>query len=91
MLICGRSWHHRVLSVYVQVLELLLDKKAAEARHARETAARDAELTRLQDYIDQDLSELQQRQSQVLSCRTPENPAAPIAMLGRHLQFLRRC
>jgi hypothetical protein len=49
----------------VQVLELLLDRKAADARHAREVAARDAELTRLQDYIDQELSELQQRQSQV--------------------------
>lgn len=54
-----------VAELEAKVLELLLDKKAAEARHARETAARDAELTRLQDYIDQDLSELQQRQSQV--------------------------
>lgn len=80
-----------MISVYLQVLELLLDKKAAEARHARETAARDAELIRLQDYIDQELSELQQRQSQVMSCMTPGNPAAVIAMLGRHLQTLRRC
>lgn len=48
-----------------QVLELLLDRKAADARHAREVAARDAELTRLQDYIDSELSELQQRQAQV--------------------------
>lgn len=49
----------------LQVLELLLDRKAADARHAREVSARDAELTRLQDYIDHELSELQQRQSQV--------------------------
>jgi hypothetical protein len=49
----------------VQVLELLLDRKAADARHAREVAARDAEITHLQDYIDQELSELQQRQCQV--------------------------
>jgi hypothetical protein len=53
------------LPVCMQVLELLLDRKAADARHAREVSAWDAELTRLQDYIDHELSELQQRQSQV--------------------------
>lgn len=48
-----------------KVLELLLDRKAADARHAREVSAKEAELNRLQDYIDHELSELQQRQSQV--------------------------
>jgi hypothetical protein len=54
-----------VAELEAKVLEQLLDRKAADARHAREVAARDAELTRLQDYIDQELSELQQRQAQV--------------------------
>jgi hypothetical protein len=49
------------------VLELLLDKKAVEARHARDVAARDAEISRLQLYISDELAELQQRQAQV--CR----------------------
>ena len=52
------AWH-------TQVLELLLDRKAADARHSREVSAREAEIARLQEYIDQELSELQQRQAQV--------------------------
>jgi hypothetical protein len=48
-----------------QVLELLLDRKAADARHSREVSAREAEIARLQEYIDQEISELQQRQAQV--------------------------
>lgn len=47
------------------MLELLLDRKASDARHAREVAARESDLVRLQDYIDTELAELQQRQAQV--------------------------
>jgi len=49
----------------LQVLELLLERKAAETRHVRELAARDTELARLQLYIEQELAELQERQAQV--------------------------
>eukprot|EP00878_Enallax_costatus_P027150 GHUV01029204.1.p1 GENE.GHUV01029204.1~~GHUV01029204.1.p1 ORF type:complete len:507 (+),score=193.43 GHUV01029204.1:240-1760(+) len=48
-----------------KVLELLLERKAIEARHAREISIRDAELARLQQYIDEELAELQDRQAQV--------------------------
>lgn len=61
----GSGLRRHVAELEAKVLELLLDRKAADARHAREVSARDAELTRLQDYIDQELSELQQRQAQV--------------------------
>jgi hypothetical protein len=50
---------------FVQVLELLLERKATETRHARELALRDAELARLQQYIDDELMELHARQAQV--------------------------
>lgn len=61
----GSGLRRHVAELEAKVLELLLDRKAADARHVREVSARDAELTRLQDYIDQELSELQQRQAQV--------------------------
>ncbi|WIA18914.1 hypothetical protein OEZ85_003586 [Tetradesmus obliquus] len=48
-----------------KVLELLLERKAAETRHARELSLRDAELARLQQYIDDELMELHARQAQV--------------------------
>lgn len=53
------------MCVSVQVLELLLDRKAADARNSREVSAREAQIARLQEYVDQELSELQQRQAQV--------------------------
>jgi hypothetical protein len=52
-------------STLLQVLELLLERKAAETRHARELSLRDAELARLQQYIDDELMELHARQAQV--------------------------
>ena len=60
--------------VCLQVLELLLDRKAGEARHAREVALRDAEIGRLQVYIDDELAELQQRQAQVCVGASPGWP-----------------
>ncbi|KAF6252466.1 hypothetical protein COO60DRAFT_1704276 [Scenedesmus sp. NREL 46B-D3] len=48
-----------------KVLELLLERKAAETRHVRELSLRDAELARLQQYIDDELTELHTRQAQV--------------------------
>lgn len=48
-----------------KVLELLLERKAAETRHARELSLRDAELACLQQYIDDELMELHARQAQV--------------------------
>lgn len=67
----------------LQVLELLLERKAAETRHARELSIRDAELARMQQYIDDELTELHQRQAQVgtqlkvaLSIQFPYNLAS---------------
>jgi hypothetical protein len=54
-----------LLLLLVQVLELLLERKAAETRHTRELSLRDAELGRLQQYIDDELMELHTRQAQV--------------------------
>lgn len=47
-----------------------MERKATEARHARELSVRDAELSRLQQYIDDDLAELQDRQAQVRTHRS---------------------
>jgi hypothetical protein len=63
--VCAWSHHQQTTAQHGQVLELLLDRKALEARHSRELAARDASVAQLQVYIDEQLSELQQRQAQV--------------------------
>lgn len=71
---------------HLQVLQLLLERKAREARHALELSHRDAELARLQQYIDEELAELQDRQEQVstvsLNSSTPSTGARFLHLLS---------
>lgn len=46
-------------------MELLQERKQAALRHERELRAKDAEVLRMQQYIDADLRHLQQRQEEV--------------------------
>eukprot|EP00775_Hariotina_reticulata_P002520 gene2521-2822_t len=61
----SRGVRRHVAELEAKVLELLLERKAAETRHVRELTARDSELARLQLYIEEELTELQERQAQV--------------------------